>query len=159
MTTGKTSTRGPATGGPAIRIPELPPQKSIDEDQQHQWWLGTLPGCPVQNIDAAGVSFPLFTGSINFDEKGQAVDGNGNAMSLEHHFGCEIRHSKERVQKAVDDLAHKVIRKTPTGGEIVDMRDKRYIPQRGDRRALSWVYCVPGHRKPRLPAAIVTEET
>ena len=69
-----------------------------------RYWIGVTRECPFWSITAGGVSFPLFTGFVNFDERGEP----DRPLS----FGKQIDLDARQVADIKAAIARRVVRYT-----------------------------------------------
>ena len=117
------------------------------------YWIGTLPGAPVQNIDLGGVHFPLFCEDVaNIAGATQRIRRNGSVVAL----------SETMIKRVHSALRRKVVRwrgadrrkgflvVIPTDQERTQMaargRDRPFRSQPNDEPIGRYVYMVKGER-------------
>lgn len=130
-----------------LRVPD---DKKVDP-----FWLGTMPGCPVQNITVAGVSFPLYTGNPRQNESTGAL--------MDPRYGAEVNLRKDQVEKVLKCLPLMVLRLMgPAGkkrGLILWVGSKSYQPQSNDEPLARYVYMARGHRQREFPPSMLKNDT
>lgn len=65
-----------SAGAVKIAVDALPPPDEVGE--KHEYWVGVLDDCPIQNVTVGGITFPLFVGEASLTDKCEFVDGKGS---------------------------------------------------------------------------------
>lgn len=119
-------------GTGAIRVK---PPALLEEFGQptRRYWIGTIPGCPVQNIHVAGFEFPWFRGTPSFDSHGNPE----GPLQL----GAEIDLTEKQVGYIVESVRRKVLRPLRGGrAKMLTTDGKSYRAQDGDLSAGRFLY-------------------
>lgn len=138
--------------GPLV-VPDAVPdlQRVPGAEATDLYWVGTLPGAPVQNIDVAGVNFPLFT---------ETVSVVGGESQRYRHNGELVHLSHSKVQAVLSALRHKIVRwkdankrrgylvsiPRPDEAERMTRRGRRFVAQQLDEPVGLYIYMVRGGR-------------
>lgn len=120
--------------------------------ERTRYWIGTTPDCPLQNVYAGGICFPLFRGNPNFSDQGvpdRTLD-YGNFVDLTEQqvenvkTGVKIRVLRmfggdpDRIT-GVEDTEDTTPRRK-RGARMFVADGKRYHPARSDEPLARYVY-------------------
>lgn len=147
--------RSPMGMGEAMVDAALQPDlaNTPGRETAERFWVGTLPGAPVQNIDLGGVDFPLFTENVTLIAGATTrIRNNGQVVDLTPTQLERIRSALKR--KVVRWRDHKKRRgylvSIPSEEEAAAMKKRgRYRPftaQEMDEPVGRYVYIVRGGR-------------
>lgn len=96
----------------AVTVPVALPE--LREDQQTvKYWVGTMPGSPIQNITAGGISFPRFRGTPVFD-------GPNGEPNIPLVYGLYTPLSAEQVNLVMAAIRIRVVRIDTYRNEMAD---------------------------------------
>lgn len=115
-----TEPRSPARASGKDLVPDLTKSKQAISDKR-RYWVGSIPACPSESIDIAGISFP----KINAQEIADV--SNPGSKKLVPYIGSTPWITREQFNLLLDRLPRTVIRFTepprddePEAGGLVD---------------------------------------
>ncbi len=129
----------------AVTVPvDLP---EVAEGQQtHRYWVGVLPECPIQNVTAGGINFPLYSGPH--------LDGDNLIPVLKRKLGAHIDLSDEHVDLIAAAVQLRVVRMYGGGDRVGDEyedADAEATPKKKPKKRAVMIMrdgpkCKPGYK-------------
>lgn len=125
--------------------------KITPDQETHSYWIGTTRECPIQNVTAGGITFPLFSGTPVFGIDGEP-DRNLDMGTVIDLTGAQL----DMIRSAVALRALRLIGPADKNGRrrgtmlLVDGGKRRYTPQASDVPLAAFLYM---HRADRMTAA------
>lgn len=151
---GATATQpGPVAKSPAIRFKVEPLAASSDAmAPRTRYWMGTVPGCPIQNVTAGGQVFPLFSGTPVF-----GADGKPDRPLTLGTYNDLTASQVEAVCAGIKMRVLRWIGADKKRGVILLRDSKTYRAEPGDEPLAKWVYMTTDERRESLPPPMLEE--
>jgi excisionase family DNA binding protein len=133
------SEQGPPSIGGDDEPSSSPPGTATPEGIEvgsRQYWCGTLPGSPFQNIILAGLDFPSFIELIDHPDgtlKTQRTKVRGTVVHL----------SAQQVKAAQEAATKKVVRISGARTALLSVDSRFYKKTGGDEAVGCYVYLIP----------------
>lgn len=124
----------PGEAGPlTITVPL--DQIQVEEEISEDYWLGTMPNCPLQNIVLGGVSFPSFTGVLRYAPK--TLD-----PIYPETRGAVVKLSSRELKVILDRVPLYFVRRRGSQVSIVSKTSRQFRPAAGDVPVAAYLYLV-----------------
>ena len=121
--------------------PKLPTAEKAPATKPY--WLGTLAGCPFQNVACAGQEFPRFTEDVK-------VNPDTIETKRTERPGVVVYLTDARVKAILDAVASKVVRMGGGRQELLGIQNQHYTRDGSDEPLGKFLYMVP--LNPLMPA-------
>ncbi len=141
----------------AIKIKAASFPEPDPEGETEEYFIGTLAGCPFQNVAVAGVNFPLFTGRASFDDKARILDGSvargALALLTDAQADAVVESVRRKMIRPVGEEQTRFVPRLEPGdgpavavmrqrGQIVNI-DGAAKPKPGDIPLAKFLYMIP----------------
>lgn len=116
---------------------ELPPVNPDAETKPY--WVGTLPGCPVYNVSAGGISFPRYT------DPPTGTDVDSMQTQRSHSRGDIVYLTEVQVAAVRRNVKDKVVRLIGNRGQgmIHALANPNFTLEAKDQPLAMFIYMVP----------------
>jgi len=132
------ATRGKDREDGSLRLAVTPPPEAVYA-KRREYWLGVIKECSYNNVTVGGISFPRWTGSASFDEKGVPFGGKIDP-------GARVKLSDAQVEACLQSIARRIIRPFGVGGngkrrhQLLSIDSPAYRPSIKDRPLADFIY-------------------